>query len=337
LIEDKKDFIKAVEQIRLTPILENKIKYIREYGQQLMKNEPNRTLALLKRMVTLSTFRRKKYAADTNLTPEEKEIFDYLNLPESDKERLGQIAFPKPDDFFHFFVTSNIVLEDYLDFLKRQKYLAADKSEKYLYPIFHKMFEYHLEQYTTYYNKNAETIKYRMKPDEQLLKLEKAILELLEDPEHEKKYDKNHILVLFKMYKFGPGIVSLCEKMNLREELLSYYIEREDFGNIIRLCERHGEREINLWVQALKFFSKLSKEKRTFIDERTESRSMITEALMNVNKIDNLSPLLVLNILGKTKGLKVGEVKDYFRKKLHDDISETTKNNLIVKENYEAA
>lgn len=50
------------------------------------------------------------------------------------------------------------------------------------------------------------------------------------------------------MYKFGPGIVSICEKMGLREELLNYYIEREAFDHIIRLCEKYGETEINLWV-----------------------------------------------------------------------------------------
>ena len=32
-------------------------------------------------------------------------------------------------------------------------------------------------------------------------------------PENEKKYDKNHLLVLFKMYNFAPGIVQLCEEM----------------------------------------------------------------------------------------------------------------------------
>lgn len=65
--------------------------------------------------------------------------------------------------------------------------------------------------------------------------------------------------------------------------------------------------------------------------------NVITDALNSVSRIDTLSPLLVLNIFGKTKGLRVGEVKEYFRKKLHDDVVETNKNNNIVAENYEAA
>ena len=38
-------------------------------------------------------------------------------------------------------------------------------------------------------------------------------MDILENKDYEKKYDKNHVLVLFKMYKFAPGIIYLCEKM----------------------------------------------------------------------------------------------------------------------------
>lgn len=53
-----------------------------------MKNEPRETLKLIKRMVALSSLRRKRYDVSTPLNPTEKEIFDYLNLNESDKTRL---------------------------------------------------------------------------------------------------------------------------------------------------------------------------------------------------------------------------------------------------------
>lgn len=38
-------------------------------------------------------------------------------------------------------------------------------------------------------------------------------MDLLEDQENEKKYDKNHLLVLFKMYIFVPGIVFMLKKL----------------------------------------------------------------------------------------------------------------------------
>jgi len=38
-------------------------------------------------------------------------------------------------------------------------------------------------------------------------------MDLLEDQENEKKFDKNHLLVLFKMYHFEPGIVFMLKKL----------------------------------------------------------------------------------------------------------------------------
>ena len=334
LIEDKKDYLRALEQIKTTRSLENKIRYIREYGQVFMKNEPAKTLDLIEKMVTLSTFRRVKFSAERPLSPDEREVFEYLNLPESDKERLNQVIFPRPDEFFHFFVGQNKYLENYLEFLKNHKTLVSEKAEK-LYPIFHKMFEYYLEQYVNYYNKMYETMKYRNLSDDTEARLRNNIINLLEAHEHEKKYDKNHILVLFKMYAFGPGVVNLCEKMGLREELLDYYIEKGEFVKIIELCRAYGDNEINLWVQALKYFSKLDQEKRTFVDERGDSRSMITVALDYIQRIDSLSPLLVLNILGKAKNLTLGEVKNYFRKKLEENTMDTLRSFTTVRDHTE--
>ena len=335
LIEDKKDYSQALEQIKLAKSLENKIRYVREYGQVLMKNQPEQALDLIKNMVVLSSFRRLKFSAERSLNHDEAIIFANLGIPESDKDRLSMIAFPRPDEFFHFFVGQNAYLEKYLDFLKNLKNLASEKNEKQLYPIFHKMFEYHLEQYTDYEKKNKEVFKFRSIADETLIRLKKNILDLLEDHETEKKYDKNHILVLFKMYQFGPGVIYLCERMNLREELLEYYIEAGDFQHILNLSKEHGEREINLWVQALKYFSKLDQEKRTFTNERGETHSVITEALTYIQRIDSLSPLLVLNIIGKTQKLSLGEVKAYFKKKLGENTMDTLRSFTMVREHNE--
>ena len=122
--------------------------------------------------------------------------------------------------------------------------------------IFHRLFEYYLEDYAEYYNKNANAWAYRQTDDLHLGAKEKTILDLLKDPENEKKYDKSHMLILFKMYNFDQGIVYICEKMQLREELLHFYMKKRDMGKIIELCKKHGENESNLWIQALKYFIK---------------------------------------------------------------------------------
>jgi len=54
---------------------------------------------------------------------------------------------------------------------------------------------------------------YRKTKDFALSHKEDNIMDLLRNPENDKKYDKNHLLVLFKMYNFEPGIIFLCEQM----------------------------------------------------------------------------------------------------------------------------
>lgn len=49
------------------------------------------------------------------------------------------------------------------------------------------------------------------------------------------------------MYNFAPGIILLCEKMNLREELINFYITNNKTKEIIDLCKKYGSTETNLW------------------------------------------------------------------------------------------
>jgi len=62
------------------------------------------------------------------------------------------------------------------------------------------------------------------------------------------------LLVLFKMYKFEPGIIYLYQEMKLKEELLNFYIMMNQGDKIIATCIKE-KNETNLWVQALKYFT----------------------------------------------------------------------------------
>lgn len=50
-------------------------------------------------------------------------------------------------------------------------------------------------------------------------------MEVLKGPE--KKYDHNHLLVIFKMYEFDQGIIYLCGLLGMRDDLLNFYISRK--------------------------------------------------------------------------------------------------------------
>jgi hypothetical protein len=56
----------------------------------------------------------------------------------------------------------------------------------------------------------------------------------------ERKYDKNHLLVLFKMYEFDQGIVFLCRMLEMRDDLLNFYINRKNDKEIIEMCKLYG-------------------------------------------------------------------------------------------------
>jgi hypothetical protein len=142
------------------------------------------------------------------------------------------------------------------------------------------------------------------------------------------------------MYGFGPGIIYLCEKMNLREELLNYYIEKREDEKILGLCKKYGSEESNLWVQALKYFAKPSANKgdsRADVPKREGEQTIIERALIEIQGIEALSPLLVLNILSKHGNVNLKLVKRYFKQKLQESITDLKANTRGVKENYEKA
>lgn len=320
LVEDKKGFAQAIDHMRFKLPLEDKIRYFREYGQALLKGEPDRTLEYMKKLVTLSTFKKNKYDKDRQLTTEEREVIKYFNIPETDYPKISEITYPKPDEFFHFFVVqTDEKLEDFLKFLRNCKNIPNEKA------VFHKVFEYYLEKYHTFFVQNEKVLQHRMTADENLMKWKQIIMSLLQEPQYESKYDKNHILVLFKMFNFEPGIIYLCDKMQLREELLQYYCEAKDDNGIINLCKKYGETEVNLWVQALKYFAKAENNKT----------DKIPEILDLVEKIDVLSPLLVLNILSREGKVKLKAFKKYYSSKMKALVTQIDKDTMMMKASTE--
>lgn len=55
-----------------------------------------------------------------------------------------------------------------------------------------------------------------------------------------KKCDSNHLLALFKMYEFDEGVVTLCKKLGMRDDLLNFYISKNRDNDILELCKIHG-------------------------------------------------------------------------------------------------
>lgn len=66
------------------------------------------------------------------------------------------------------------------------------------------------------------------------------IINILKVRKYQNKIDKNYVLMLFKMHNFTNGIVILSEILELRQELLSIYMDSHDYDKIINICENFG-------------------------------------------------------------------------------------------------
>lgn len=113
----------------------------------------------------------------------------------------------------------------------------------------------------------------------------------------------------------------------MREELLNFYISIKENSQIIQLCKEHGKKESNLWIQALKYFAK----------PENEAEHMINEVLREISELQNLSPLLILNILAKNRNVNFQLVKQYFIDKIGKDRKQIEEDQKVVKEKMKKA
>ena len=58
------------------------------------------------------------------------------------------------------------------------------------------------------------------------------------------------------MYDFDECLVELYRKLDMREDLLNFFIARNRDQDVMDLCRDYGGEEINLWIAALKYFVK---------------------------------------------------------------------------------
>jgi hypothetical protein len=139
---------------------------------------------------------------------------------------------------------------------------------------------------------------------EQIFEISSKILQLIKHKKYQHKIDKEYILMLFKMHHFKQGIIVLSELMELRNELLSIYMETYDFEKIIQICENFGRKKPSYYYQALNFFI-------TNYDGGVVYENYIKHLLEKILQYEVMPSVLVLEILKKNESLKYSVVKDY--------------------------
>jgi hypothetical protein len=109
------------------------------------------------------------------------------------------------------------------------------------------------------------------------------------------------VLFLFQIYNYSEGVQGCCERLDLKQELISYYISKKDAAKVLDICTRYtnqpqakgGASDNNLadlWIQALTFFRDLE-------SAAGDAEDYLERALKIIGDNKILSPLLVLEIV----------------------------------------
>ncbi|KAL4427594.1 hypothetical protein ABPG74_012985 [Tetrahymena malaccensis] len=329
---------KAINYIRNKVELNKKEMFIIEFGQVLMKNCSEKCLELIQKIVMLRSLRKcydkqqqqnSQSSSKLSISAEQKAALDYFGLKESHIPQIYNDLLNEPDKYFHIFVNGkDEFLERYLKFLT--DYIDLFDNQK---ALLHRLFEFYLEKYHLESKKQNLELSKNTKGLTVKQEKEQYIKDLLKDTKFASKYDKNHLLVLFKMYNFEPGIIHLYNEMRLKEELLNFYIMTNQGDKIIETCKDNKE-ETNLWVQALKYFTHPD---RFTKDQKEQTEQKLQKILQNIQNLNTLSPLLVLNILAKNKNVEFKIVKEFFIQKLQEDRNQIEKDKQVVEEKTKEA
>jgi hypothetical protein len=125
------------------------------------------------------------------------------------------------------------------DFLYYLIETYGEQNEKYLKELttlnlYHRLLECYL-----YLNQNKLQASSSLKP---LLMVEqdrivKDINTFIE--RYDSKVDKHYVLFLFQIYNYSEGVQGVCERLDLKQELLSYYIQKKDASKVLEICTRY--------------------------------------------------------------------------------------------------
>lgn len=279
-----------------------------------MKVSSKKLIDLIQLLVKAHAISIKMKDRQATLSKDDRETLEALNLNEQNIDQLTSVTFKKPDEFLRLFLVNNDDLENFLNFLLRVQKLPNEQV------IFHRLFEFYLEKILELRaGEQTEEAQYKIE------EYQRKIMDNLES--QDRKYDKNHLLVLFKMNEFDQGIVYLCKVLEMRDDLLNFYINRKNDKEIIELCKQYGAEQVNLWIHALKYFAKPENKRET----------LIPEMLKYLEQIHTLSPLLILSILSKNKNIEYRYVKDFFLNKLRQDKTSIDKDREVVTRNTKKA
>lgn len=146
---------------------------------------------------------------------------------------------------------------------------------------------------------------------------------------------------MFQIYNFSEGVKECCERLDMKQELLNYYIQNDEKDQVLKVCEEtQNSPNANpatcgdLWIQALTYFRDLPDPLcNNYLERALSALSFEKDKGKDSKKDEILSPLLVLEILQSKPKLKFSVIKKYLLGRLEVQDRLIRKNNKQVDEN----
>ncbi|CAG8448752.1 2420_t:CDS:10 [Acaulospora colombiana] len=155
---------------------------------------------------------------------------------------------------------------------------------------------------------------------EKLLRKDKA-LQLLKDKDV--AYDTNQALVLCYLAQFDEGIVYLYEKMKMYEEILRFFMAKDDTKKVIQTLKTYGPQEQSLYPLTLTYFS----------SSPTTLASSTPELLEILDYIDShnlLPPLQVVQALSRNSVATLEMIKVYMGRRIESERKESQVDRKLI-------
>ncbi|KAF7495115.1 Vacuolar protein sorting-associated protein 11 -like protein [Sarcoptes scabiei] len=298
LIEDQGD-AKTVLQTFEEMFNENKYEivgqYLCKYGRLLMNDDPETTTKLLKQLCLACMLKASDETSDLNRNSDDLDIGNDSNT----------FVGGNPEMYLHIFLNNHSKMIEFLEFLIKEWKRFEKFEPEVPMEISNTLLELYMHSYKTD-TKNQ-------------LRSEIKILNLLKNPEF--IYDANKAMILFQMNDFIPGILFLYEKMKTYSQILSHFIGQIDDQNVIRTCERFGEEQPKLWIDALEYFSENFDETKKanimFIIEKIEQHRLLT-------------PLMMIEILSKPGKVTLGVVRENLKRWIKTQQDQINENERLI-------
>ncbi|PKC62550.1 vacuolar protein sorting protein VPS11 [Rhizophagus irregularis] len=141
---------------------------------------------------------------------------------------------------------------------------------------------------------------------EKLIRKDKA-LQLLMDEDI--SYDANQALVLCYLAQFDEGIIYLYEKMKMYEDILRFYMAKDNTEKVIQALKKYGPQDQSLYPLTLTYFSSSP---ATLATSTTE----LLKILDHIESHNLLPPLQVVQALSRNSVATLGMVKGYLGKRI---------------------